>query len=785
MCDEACFQQNKSTYEALYEYQSQYGLALSNASSAYARGATGSGMTIGVVDSGLDDSHLEITSSKIQSGSQLNYSNYTPTTKQRRHGTAVSSIAAGKSSGDSSSPMHGVAYDAKIFFIAVQLGEASEDYEPIDLGDSSGAGAPDYSGVDNFYDQVFEIFINNSVDVVNNSFGFTGTINEYTEAQLRANFPNTISRISQSTVMDQDKTLFVWAAGNTGQYADQGADYSSPDVFPGMAHRISELKGHSLAVVSVDSDGIISDFSSRCGIAKDFCLAAPGEGIVVAYPTSQSDPGIYEATDSCVANNSCYAMGGGTSYSAPYVAGGLALLAQHFNDQLGNTEILERILLTADKSGIYSDESIYGQGLMDLNAASQPVGSAMVATGFSLESSLYSIQSSSISQMGGVIGDGLWNAISKKEFVVFDQLGAPFNRSLSETYINNLPSLAWLSSRQSNPSQRIREIETKISKNTFITLGLASNNYGEHDFSQTLWAKDDRNLRQIAVKGKLSQSTSYFMGNGFSPSVYLGVRNDKLKNKLGRSSFNSSPFLDLTSSGSFIGAGLEINSNTDISAVAFKGKNPESERFLKQQPEMSGILLEYKKNSINYQISFQTGLLNEPKAFLGGSLGGAYGDLDESKSYFSGIQALYEFTNFYTSGSLFYGKTITNFNKVGLISNMNNFKSSSLSLGLFSKKGFGEDDSFGVLLSQPLRLEEGEIDLSVPIGRTKSRSVLFEDYSVDLSPSGREMNLQFVYSWPFLKGSFSSRLGFVKDPGHFANQDQQIYISTNFEFFLN
>ena len=150
--------------------------------------------------------------------------------------------------------MHGVAFDAKVFFIAVQLGSAPEDYDPVDLGDSTGAGAPDYSGVDNFYDQVFEIFINNSVDVINNSFGFTGTINEYTEEQLRANFPNTIARISQPNVLDANKTLFVWAAGNTGQYADQGADYSSPDVFPGMAHVLPELKGHSLAVVSVDEN---------------------------------------------------------------------------------------------------------------------------------------------------------------------------------------------------------------------------------------------------------------------------------------------------------------------------------------------------------------------------------------------------------------------------------------------------------------------------------------------------------------------------------------------------
>jgi subtilisin family serine protease len=784
-CDEACFQENKATYEALYEYSSQYGLAMSNASSAYARGATGAGMIVGVVDSGLDDTHLEITASKVQSGSQLSYSNYTPSTRQRRHGSAVSSIAAGNTSGDDSSPMHGVAYDAKIFFIAVQLGSAPEDYEPIDLGDSSGAGAPDYSGVDRFYNQVFEIFINNNVDIVNNSFGFTGTINEYTEAQLRTNFPNTIERISQSTVSDQNKTLFVWAAGNTGQYASQGADYSSPDVFPGMAHLIPELKGHSLAVVSVDSDGVISDFSSRCGVAKDFCLAAPGEDILVAYPTSQSDPGIYEAADACVASNSCYAIGSGTSYSAPFVSGGLALLAQHFNNQLGNTEILERILLTANKSGIYLDESIYGQGLMDLNAASQPVGSTMIATGFSLENALYSTQSSLISQVGSVIGDGLINAVSDKGFVVFDQLGAPFNRSLKQTYTSNPPSIAWLSERQSNPSQRIRAVETKISNNIIVTLGLASNNYGEHDFSQSLWPKDNRKLRHIGVIGKLSESSTYFMGNGLSPSLYLGINNNYLKNKMGRSFFNSSPFLNFSSSGSFVGTGMGINSDSFLSAVLFNGKNDEGERLLIQPPDASGVLLEYKKNFNNLQVSLQTGFLNEPKSFLGGFVGGAYGDVDSSETYFSGLQVFREFDEFYAYGSFFQGKTITDFEEIGLISSIDNFKSSSVSLGIFSKKGFGEYDSFGLLLNQPLRLEEGGMDLSVPIGRTKSRSVLFEDYTIDLSPSGREVNFQVIYSWPFETGIFSSRLGLVRDSGHFDDKDDQVYFSTNFEFYLN
>ena len=38
----------------------QSGLALINASSAYARGATGMGSLIGVMDSGVDDTHQEL-----------------------------------------------------------------------------------------------------------------------------------------------------------------------------------------------------------------------------------------------------------------------------------------------------------------------------------------------------------------------------------------------------------------------------------------------------------------------------------------------------------------------------------------------------------------------------------------------------------------------------------------------------------------------------------------------------------------------------------------------------
>ena len=552
-----------------------------------------------------------------------------------------------------------------------------------------------------------------------------------------------------------------------------------------MAYYLTELLGHSLAVVSVDSEtGVIADSSNRCGVAKDFCLAAPGGNIVIAYTTSATDPGLYDSTDSCVLDNSCYALGGGTSYAAPFVSGGLALLAQHFGNQLGNTEILQRVLMTADKSGIYADQSVYGQGLMDLDAASRPVGSTMVATSISLDSNLYSVISSSMSQIGSVAGDGLINAISNKGFVVFDQLGAPFYKPLSSTFARNLPSLAWLSASQSHASQRIQETDTSLSGTAMLTLGLATNNYGEHDYSQSLWAKNDKKLRYLAIQGQFSNRSSYFMGNGVNPSLYLGINNKDLGNRMGRSLLKYSPFLELSSKGSFLGAGFQLNSKSSFSAVAFKGNNPEEEYLLIKRPESSGLLVEYKKNYKDTQFSLQTGLLTEPKGFLGSSVSGAYGNLDNSDTLFSGLQIFHESDNFYTTGSLFYGKTNTNFKEQGLISSLDNFKSSSFSLGLFSKKGFGKYDSFGFQLEQPLRLEEGRMDISIPVGRTKYREVLFQDYSMDITPSGRELDLKLIYNWPFSTGIISSRIGFIKDSNHFSNQEDQFYFSTNIEFRL-
>ena len=91
------FDSDKLAYEESPEYTRQYGLAMINASSAYARGATGRGSIIGIMDSGVDTSHQELNGyNKLLSESYLAYQDRSPNTDEKRHGSHVAGIAVGE-----------------------------------------------------------------------------------------------------------------------------------------------------------------------------------------------------------------------------------------------------------------------------------------------------------------------------------------------------------------------------------------------------------------------------------------------------------------------------------------------------------------------------------------------------------------------------------------------------------------------------------------------------------------------------------------------------------------
>ena len=151
-----------------------------------------------------------------------------------------------------------------------------------------------------------------------------------------------------------------------------------------------------LAVVATDSNNKITRFSNGCGVAKHYCLAAPGVNIVSTV----------DARDTSFANkwNRRYGLASGTSMAAPMVSGALAVL-RSYHPALTRERAIKIILCTAtdlDKSegrpsksvddcsrksllfphdNGWEPSEVYGHGLVNLARALQPIGQQNAAGG--------------------------------------------------------------------------------------------------------------------------------------------------------------------------------------------------------------------------------------------------------------------------------------------------------------------------------------------------------------------------------------------------------------------
>ena len=378
-----------------------------------------------------EDENWFLLNEAYEEGNWLRWSKIPHVTTTDYHGTIVASVAAGRD--------FGIAPGATIIPIAKNFDpEGQQDEALLDhslLSAISVLPATDRDVID----YVIADFIQSDYthyDVINRSFGIgvfdplsiTMLLDDRTQwwgEGLRQLLPQTWRAFMQTDTHPDNRTIVVYAAGNSAEeFSGLGA---------GIPYYEPHVRGSQLSVMALDHDGSHAAYTNFCGPlpfdwnvdvwGRHFCLAAPG----MVNAAAPKGPGyIYHEIT-------------GTSFAAPIVTGAIALLIERFRGQLGNSQIVKRVMNTANNEGRYAQSEIYGAGLLDLQAALQPVGRTITGT----QTRISDIFATAIMvpQALGNLGQHL--AMRGVEIASLDSLGAPFWSS-PEQFIRPMwiPSLA-------------------------------------------------------------------------------------------------------------------------------------------------------------------------------------------------------------------------------------------------------------------------------------------------------------------------------------------------------
>ena len=712
-------------HEGQTDYNRQWGLAAINAAEAYANlelakgvaAVPGAGVTIGLVDTGIDLEHPLFTGDVTE---EFLLTAADEAGDGRSHGTSVASVIAADPEGLVPGQRHlgfrGVARGAGIRMFAIPLGtDDGRPYNPVSL---QGFGNQDEAMA-----SVVTHALSRGVDILSASISYSGIIENYTEAQLRNSLGSTIAAMAQSGAAD--KTILVIAGGNAhgkscaaGTHncvggsvdpAEEGTiDATSVEMLSGLPVWVPELRGHSIAVVAVregaGSDGRpgITSFSNRCGIAAEWCIAAPGHSIRVA---------IFGEIDGSAGTRGI-GSANGTSYAAPMVAGGLAIMKQLFRDQLSNTDLVERLFRTADKEAPYSDTAIYGQGLMDLGAATVPVGVPVLAMGESATGAGVGVQASSM-MTGQAFGDGLSRSLAGQEIAAFDSLGAPFWYRLSDfAYLDPGPTMS-------------RHLDTLFAG------------------PRLSWRRSDwQPSPRPAWNEALAPRNSRAVRSGF------GVLNRVVDADGGHLSLAEDALT------------LNLKSSMGLTASTFSTADNA------RRAPVSGLSLTYRPRGA--LAGFRVGWLAERRTLLGAATAGVFGGVSADTA-FAGVSAAGTAGAWRLFADAELG-AVTPRARDGMISAISPMTTSAFSF--VAARRTAARDTLSIGLSQALRVEGGQATLSVPVGRTRQGDVMRSSLQADLSPSGRQLEVSARWARQLAAGGeLVAGATWTREPGHDARAD--------------
>jgi hypothetical protein len=676
-----------------------------------------------VVDTGIDTDNPEFAG-RISAASRDMYSGSSSRGLDATddHGTNVALVAA---AARDNTGVLGVAWNATVMALRADTpGSCISD-----------SGASDTEDDCSFADSTIASAVNHAVangaKVINLSLGGGSP-----ELALRRAVQNAVAA----------GTLIVVSAGNDGT--------ANIDSF--AAELDSAGGGGVIVAGSVDENGVISDFSNRAGNQPNHYLAARGEGVCCTY-----DNGSLYIDDEGFA----YVVSG-TSFSAPQIAGAAALLAQAF-PRLTGVQIVDILLRSAFDAGASGTDTIYGRGILDIARAFQPVGTTSLA-GSTAAVALGDSSGSTSPAMGDSAGT------ASLATVVLDDYQRAFGVDLGGT-MRGAPVSEPL--HGSLGVQR-RQVVAGNEKATLAFTIDASGKHGEMPRIAQLSMphEDAEGARVLAARVALQLSPGTQVGFAFAQSADGLVAQLQGQDRpafmiaggaAGDEGLYRSTDAALAVRRQLGPWGLTLSADRGETLSASVMRRAAEMRGERDRGDVQSYGLGLDRRFGDLRAALGLNWMREDATMLGARFHEAFG-LSGADTLFLDAEAGWAFADDWRLGAAMRnGWTFAR--SGGSVAGGSQLTSRAWSLDLTRSAVFAPQDSLAFRISQPLRVENGGLNLSLPIAYSyETLSPTYGIRSLSLAPQGRELTGEIAWRGPLFSGDAAASLFYRKDPGHYA-----------------
>jgi subtilisin family serine protease len=717
------------------EYRQNYGLGAINAIDAYDDGLTGDGITVAVIDSGIDPNHIDMANNISPNSTDIILGR-DDLAGGDVHGTTVASVVASEKNNFGT---QGVAFEAEILAIRADHPDACDDDGSCGFFDNDLARAMDYA-------------VANGADVINLSLAGdapnSNVLDDALDAAVAAGVIIIFASGNDDAATPSTSTLYALTDGAGGQTLIVGATDEQDNIwFYDPADPLEDTAGTNKA--GPNAQGVF--------------LVAPGDEI-------------WSACDS----EGCW-VSSGTSVAAPHVAGAAAILLQKFPN-LTPAEVVEILLLSAQDLGDAGPDAVFGMGLIDLAAAIAPIGPMSVATsnGGSMPLNDGSIK------VSAAFGDAMTTSPSAAS--VFGNILATdsYDRTYEVNFGNTLTAI---------PNRRFDLASRAQSRIYSRQYAVAAPGLGMVEFSyrQRWGAFDEEDLFpnfnrdsaskplnvSFSLRRQLNKTTMMSLHHGAALSD--GFIN--IANQSGASTFaQADAFMRFGDNGTGFSLQRLLSRKTQLTVMAtYADYEP-----LEQGPELTRSLGAVQ---IDHQlgeglgISLRVGSIHEVGSTLNMIADGTYDAFGKATTIFTTLNAAYHREDWSFSLSASYGSTNTGEASGAFFTEVSTLRSTAFSLiARWRTPRPGHFLSF--CISQPLRVENGSVMVTAPTVRDLSTEVFsFSSRELSLSPSGREIDVEIGHLFHGRRGvSLATNVVYRMNPGHSAANGGAVAFLSHLQF---